>query len=88
MSVDMVKGRYLMRKLAVHRTIVDRSFTDLEPMTKSQIVEYASSLGVTLSMSLSKAVMISTLKATQEFTDAEDQRKLLDKMEGAWSPLL
>jgi len=88
MSVEMVKRRYLMRKLAVHRGIIDGSVKDLDSMTKSQIVEYASSIGVTLSMSLSKSVMISTLKATQEFVNDEQKRKLLDKMDGAWSPLI
>ena len=38
------------------------------------------SIGVTLSMSLTKAVMIETLKATSEFEESEKRRKALDPL--------
>ena len=48
---------------------------DLESMTKSKILEFADTIGVTLSMSNTKSVMISNLRATSEFVESEKQRK-------------
>ena len=59
---------------------VNESETDLSSKTKAQIVELGASIDVTLSMSLSKNVMISTLKATDEWKSYEAERKALDPL--------
>ena len=48
---------------------------DLESMTKSKILDFADTIGVTLNMSNTKSVMISNLRATSEFVESENQKK-------------
>ena len=59
---------------------VEESEKDLDSMTKAQISEFGASIGVTLSMSLTKPVMIETLKATDEFAQSELKRKYYDNL--------
>ena len=77
---DMLMRKFIMRKLYRERVFVDSTEKDLDSMTKAQIVEFGASIGVTLSMSLTKAVMIQTLKATSEFEESEKRRKALDPL--------
>ena len=54
---------------------INASSKDLASMTKSQIKEFGTSIGVSLNLSSSKANMISTLEASEEFTLSEVERK-------------
>jgi len=54
---------------------------DLDSMTKAEISEFGASIGVTLSMSLTKTVMIENLKATDEFVLSEQKRKAFDPLD-------
>jgi hypothetical protein len=67
----------------LHKKIGDvwQSEKDLSPMTKAEIVEFGASIGVNLSMSLSKSVMIESLKGTPEFALSEAKRKAFDPLD-------
>tara|TARA_B110000967_G_scaffold91738_1_gene94308 strand:- start:209 stop:472 length:264 start_codon:yes stop_codon:yes gene_type:complete len=58
---------------------VGSSDKDLASMTKAKIVEFGDSIGVTLKPTLTKAVMIDTLKATAEFIEDERVRKTTEQ---------
>jgi hypothetical protein len=77
---DMLMRKFIMRKLYRERVLSDATEKDLDSMTKAQIVEYGASIGVTLSMSLTKTIMIQTLKATPEFESEEVKRKALNPL--------
>ena len=55
--------------------IIQESVKDFSGMTKAEIKNFASSIGVTLSNSLTKDKMITAVKATEEFELSEVQRK-------------
>jgi len=54
---------------------INESSKDFSPMTKAQIKSFGSSIGLSLSSSLTKDVMIDTIKASNEFDSSETKRK-------------
>jgi multimeric flavodoxin WrbA len=78
--IDRARRLHTLYTLRNKIDAVNATETDLSGKTKSQIVEFGSSIGVSLSMSLSKASMISTLKATDEWSVYEAKRKALDPL--------
>lgn len=54
------------------------SSTDLSAMTKTQIKNYGSSIGLSLNSSLTKNNMITNVLSSDEFTQAEVLRKKAD----------
>jgi multimeric flavodoxin WrbA len=79
--IDRARRLHTLYTLRNKIDAVNATETDLSGKTKSQIVEFGSSIGVSLSMSLSKASMISTLKATDEWALYEAKRKALDPLD-------
>ena len=80
MFISNAAKKSTLFSLAKKLKSVNQSETDLSSKTKAQIVELGTSIDVTLSMSLSKNVMISTLKATDEWKSYEAKRKALDPL--------
>lgn len=69
MSYDILKDFLTRLK------VINASSKNLTSMTKTEIKEFGASVGVSLNLSSSKANMISTLEASEEFELSEVQRK-------------
>ena len=54
---------------------INESSRDFSSMTKAQIKSFGTSIGLTLSSSLTKDVMIQTIQASSEFDSFETSRK-------------
>ena len=67
-----------IKELRDRLRVINSSSKDLASMTKSDIKELGTSIGVSLNLSSSKANMISTLSATAEFILYEVDRKNFD----------
>tara|TARA_A200000159_G_C7047875_1_gene224857 strand:- start:162 stop:422 length:261 start_codon:yes stop_codon:yes gene_type:complete len=78
--IDRARRLHTLYTLRNKIDAIHATETDLSGKTKSQIVELGASINVTLSMSLSKNVMISTLKATDEWALYEAKRKAFDPL--------
>jgi len=79
-QLDKARRHLTLRVLNNKWNAVLTSEKGLSAMTKAQISEFGASIGVTLSMSLTKEVMIQTLTATEEYALSEERRKKYDNL--------